>query len=95
MTNPLYEELFEKHRFSEKIFLFYKIKHTLTYKEYINSVEKNIFFLKKLGLFPGDRVALKLKKSPIFLSIYGACVHRGLIFLPLNDNIQMMNFYII
>ena len=85
MTNPLYEELFEKHRFSEKNFLTLKNQETILYKEYINSVERISFFFKELGLFPGDRVALKLKKSPIFLSIYGACVHRGLIFLPLND----------
>lgn len=85
MTNPLYEEFFEKHRFSEKNFLFLKNKETISYKDYITSVERISFFFKKLGLFPGDRVALKLKKTPIFLSIYGACVHRGLIFLPLND----------
>ena len=86
MANSLYQELFEKHRLSEKIFLSLQNQHTVTYKEYINSVEKISFFFKEKGLCPGDRVALKLKKSHYFLSIYGACIHRGLIFLPLNHN---------
>ena len=86
MTNSLYQELFEKHRLSEKIFLSLQNQHTVTYKEYINSVEKISFFFKEKGLYPGDRVALKLKKSHYFLSIYGACIHRGLIFLPLNHS---------
>ena len=46
MTNPLYEELFEKHRFSEKNFLFLKNKVTISYKDYITSVERISFFLK-------------------------------------------------
>ena len=86
MANSLYQELFEKHRLSEKIFLSLQNQHTVTYKEYINSVEKISFFFKEKGLYPGDRVALKLKKSHYFLSIYGACIHSGLIFLPLNHN---------
>ena len=63
MTNSLYQELFEKHRLSEKIFLSLQNQYTLTYKEYINSVEKISFFLKEKGLCPGDRVAIKLKKT--------------------------------
>ena len=46
MANSLYEELFEKHRLSEKIFLSLQNQHTVTYKEYINSVEKISFFFK-------------------------------------------------
>ena len=85
MTNLLYQELFEKHRLSDKIFLNLHNQHSITYRDYINSVEKISFFLKEKGLIPGDRVALKLKKSHYFLSLYGACIHRGLVFLPLND----------
>ena len=48
MTNPLYEELFEKHRFSEKNFLFLKNKETISYKDYITSVERISFFFKKV-----------------------------------------------
>ena len=86
MTNLLYKKFFQKHRFNKKNFLILKNNITITYKDYINSVEQISFFLKEKGLLPGDRVALKLKKSHYFLSIYGACIHRGLIFLPLNDS---------
>ena len=47
MTNALYEELFEKHRFSEKNFLLLKNQETILYKEYINSVERISFFFLK------------------------------------------------
>ncbi len=70
MANLLYQELFEKHRLSEKIFLSLQNQHTVTYKEYINLVEKISFFFKEKGLNPGDRVALKLKKSHYF----GGCL---------------------
>ena len=66
MANLLYQELFEKHRLSEKIFLSLQNQHTVTYKDYINSVEKISFFFKEKGLCPGDRVALKLKNPIIF-----------------------------
>ena len=46
MKNPLYEELFEKHRFSEKNFLSLKNQETILYKDYITSVERISFFLK-------------------------------------------------
>ena len=81
MTNPLYEEFFEKHRFSEKNFLFLKNKETILYKEYITSVERISFFFKKLGLFPGDRVALKLKKIPNFsINLRSMCSQGSYIF---------------
>ena len=38
----------------------------------------------KLGLSPGDRVAVQVKKSPESLAVYAACVQAGLIYLPLN-----------
>ena len=86
MINPLYEVFFQKHRLSDKVFLILKNNYKITYKDFIKLVEKISFYLKEKGLHPGDRVALKLKKSHYFLAIYGACVHRGLIFLPLNDS---------
>ena len=52
MTNLLYQELFEKHRLSDKIFLNLHNQHSITYRDYINSVEKISFFLKEKGLIP-------------------------------------------
>ena len=37
-----------------------------------------------LGLTPGDRVAVQVKKSPQALLVYLACLRAGFIYLPLN-----------
>ena len=38
----------------------------------------------KLGLQPGDRVAVQIEKSLQSIAVYAACTQAGLIFLPLN-----------
>ena len=40
--------------------------------------------LYKLGLKPGDRLAIQVEKSPEMLTVYAACAQAGIIFLPLN-----------
>jgi malonyl-CoA/methylmalonyl-CoA synthetase len=45
-------------------------------------------FLTELGLAKGDRVAVKVEKSPQALLLYLACVRAGLIYLPLNTAYQ-------
>ena len=40
--------------------------------------------LVKLGVTPGDRVAVQVEKSPEALMLYLACVRAGAIYLPLN-----------
>ncbi|MFL2790759.1 MAG: AMP-binding protein [Paracoccaceae bacterium] len=85
MTNPLFEKLFSKHENSERIFLSFIDGSFLTYGEYIKIVSQFSSSFRAMGLKPGDRVALKIKKSKFFLGIYGACIHQGLIFLPIND----------
>lgn len=40
--------------------------------------------LVKLGVEPGDRVAVQVEKSPEALMLYLACVRAGAIYLPLN-----------
>jgi malonyl-CoA/methylmalonyl-CoA synthetase len=40
--------------------------------------------LARLGVGPGDRVAVQVEKSVTNLSLYLACVRRGAVYLPLN-----------
>ncbi|UDF28091.1 UNVERIFIED_ORG: malonyl-CoA synthase [Roseateles sp. XES5] len=40
--------------------------------------------LKRLGVTPGDRVAVQAEKSPEALMLYLACVRVGAVYLPLN-----------
>ncbi len=42
--------------------------------------------LADLGLRPGDRVTVQVKKSPTVVALYLACLRAGLVFHPLNDD---------
>lgn len=44
--------------------------------------------LVSLGVQPGDRVAVQVKKSPQALFLYLACLRCGAVYLPLNDAYQ-------
>ncbi|MBI5485044.1 MAG: malonyl-CoA synthase [Deltaproteobacteria bacterium] len=44
--------------------------------------------LVSLGVQPGDRVAVQVKKSPQALFLYLACLRSGAVYLPLNDAYQ-------
>ena len=86
MRNPLFEKLFKKKENDENVFLSFGDGTSLTYKEYMKMIYEFSSIFSSLGLKPGDRLALKIEKSLYFLVVYGACVHRGLIFLPINDS---------
>ena len=84
MTNPLYDKLFRSHAKNAKPFLYLSDGKILTYKDFITSSSKMANALIKLGLKPGDRLAIQVEKSPEMLTIYAACAQAGIIFLPLN-----------
>lgn len=44
--------------------------------------------LVSLGVVPGDRVAVQVKKSPQALLLYLGCLRAGAVFLPMNDAYQ-------
>jgi malonyl-CoA/methylmalonyl-CoA synthetase len=44
--------------------------------------------LVSLGVLPGDRVAVQVKKSPQALFLYLGCLRSGAVFLPMNDAYQ-------
>ena len=84
MTNPLYDNLFRSHTKNKKPFLYLSDGSNLTYKDFITNSSKMANALIKLGLKPGDRLAVQVEKSPEMLTIYAACAQAGIIFLPLN-----------
>ena len=84
MTNPLYDKLFRSHAKNAKPFLYLSDGKIFTYKDFITSSSKMANALIKLGLKPGDRLAIQVEKSPEMLTIYAACAQAGIIFLPLN-----------
>ena len=44
--------------------------------------------LAALGVQPGDRVAVQVRKSPQALFLYLGCLRAGAVYLPLNDAYQ-------
>ena len=84
MTNPLYDKLFRSHAKNTRPFLYLSDGSTLTYKDFITNSSKMANALGKLGLKPGDRLAIQVEKSPEMLTVYAACAQAGIIFLPLN-----------
>ena len=56
----------------------------VTYAELDKLVAQTALYLKRLGVQPGDRVALQLTKSLEFILLHLATIHLGAITLPLN-----------
>ena len=44
--------------------------------------------LSSLGVQPGDRVAVQVRKSPQALFLYLGCLRAGAVYLPMNDAYQ-------
>jgi malonyl-CoA/methylmalonyl-CoA synthetase len=68
----------------EKIFVQALDGESITYRQMLSASARYAHALVKLGVEPGDRVAMQMEKSPAFLFIYLACVRAGAVFLPLN-----------
>lgn len=84
MPNTLYDGLFGHHAGSEKAFLTGSGSWTMSYGGFIDTAGKFANALGEIGVRPGDRVAMQVKKSPQALALYVACVKSGAVFLPLN-----------
>lgn len=84
MANPLYDALFGIHAGKETPFLHLPDGSTLSHAAFLARAARFANILSDLGLRPGDRLALQVKKSPDALALYAAAVQAGVIFLPLN-----------
>ncbi|SFQ95473.1 malonate--CoA ligase [Poseidonocella sedimentorum] len=84
MTNPLFDTLFGAHVGRSDPFLHLPDGQTLTYDAFLQTAARLARLTARLGLTPGDRVAVQVAKSPDALALYAACAQAGLVFLPLN-----------
>ena len=84
MANPLYDQLFERHRTSQKAFLIRPDGSSVTYDAFLSLSDRFAATLTNQGLKAGDRLAVQIDKCPEFLAIFAACAKSGIIFLPLN-----------
>ncbi|WP_337181930.1 malonyl-CoA synthase [Shinella sp.] len=55
-----------------------------TYGDMIRLSGQMAGMLRRLGVAPGDRVAVQVEKSPEALMLYLACLRAGAVYLPLN-----------
>ena len=84
MSNHLFDLIVAKIPDPEKILIQSLDGGSLTYRQMLSASARYAHALAKLGVEPGDRVAMQMEKSPAFLFIYLACVRAGAVFLPLN-----------
>lgn len=88
MSNPLYDQLFGIHSKKQAVFLQLSDGTEVSYADFLALAAQFANLLTKLGLAPGDRLAMQLEKSPQALAVYAACAQAGVVFLPLNPAYQ-------
>ncbi len=84
MANPLFDTLFGKHAGKSQVFLHLADGQTISYVAFLGMAAQYAGALTKMGLMPGDRLAVQIAKSPQALAVYAACAQAGVVFLPLN-----------
>ena len=84
MTNPLFDALLGKHATSPAPLLHLPDGRVISYADMAAQVFQLSGYLRDAGLQKGDRLAMQCPKSPRALALYLACLHSGVIFLPLN-----------
>ncbi|WP_223426941.1 malonate--CoA ligase [Tateyamaria pelophila] len=86
MTNSLYDTLLGARAHSDAPLLHLPDGATLSYSDMAGRVAHLSGYLRAAGLEKGDRLAMQCPKSPQALALYLACLHSGVIFLPLNTS---------
>jgi malonyl-CoA/methylmalonyl-CoA synthetase len=84
MTNPLYDMILGQRADSAAPLMHLTDGTTLSYAAMAIRVAQISGMLRAQGLRKGDRLAMQCPKSPQALALYLACLHSGVIFLPLN-----------
>ena len=84
MTNPLFDKLFGIHAGKATPFLHLADGRCISHADFLSQAGQFANLLEKIGLAPGDRIAVQVEKCHEMLALYAACAQRGVIFLPLN-----------
>ncbi|MCT8974896.1 malonate--CoA ligase [Microbaculum marinisediminis] len=84
MTTSLYARLAARFPDPSKVFLETHDGRTITYGDLDAESARMAGALMKLGVKPGDRVAVQVQKSAEALLLYLGCLRAGAVYLPLN-----------
>jgi malonyl-CoA/methylmalonyl-CoA synthetase len=68
----------------EKLFLIGTDGQQWTYSDLLDESRMVATALQNLGVVPGDRVAVRVEKSPAAVLLYVACIRLGAVFVPIN-----------
>ncbi len=82
MANPLFDALFATGRADALALEGQDV--AWTYGDLADEAARLHAALMRLGVAPGDRVAVQVEKSPRALALYLACLRAGAVYLPLN-----------
>lgn len=84
MSNPLFDHLFAPHAERAAHFITVPGGRDISYAEFLRQAARYAHAIVACGVRAGDRVAVRVDKSPEALMLYTACVQSGAVFLPLN-----------
>ena len=84
-TNHLFDQLLSARLEDNQSFLRFEDKPDWSYEKTLHLSAQLANSLVSLGVYAGDRVAVKVDKSPYAIALYLACIRCGAVFLPLNS----------
>lgn len=84
MTNPLFDQLVAPLATRDSVFLTDAAATEISGKSFYETAMSFAAALDRIGLKPGDRIAVQVEKTPEALALYCAAIAAGMIFLPLN-----------
>jgi malonyl-CoA/methylmalonyl-CoA synthetase len=84
MASYLFDLITSRVPSTEKVFIETLDDRKITYGDLMDGSARFANALVKLGVVPGDRVAVQVEKSPEAILLYLACLRTGGVFLPLN-----------
>lgn len=85
MNHNLFDTFHRRmHEHENTDFIMTREGHGYTYREALEQSARLAGALSKLGVAPGDRVAVQVDKSPEAILLYLACLRMGGVYLPLN-----------
>jgi len=84
VTNPLFDQLVAPLAARDTVFLTDAAGTEISGRSLYETAMSFAAALDRLGLKPGDRMAVQVEKTPEALALYCAAIAAGVIFLPLN-----------
>jgi len=84
MASYLFDLITSRIPSTDKVFIETLDNRKITYGDLLDGSARFANALVKLGVVPGDRVAVQVEKSPEAILLYLACLRTGGVFLPLN-----------